>query len=498
MDSLTGMPNGTARRISMLAGEAPAWSPDGRRIAFVSNQGGNYRVAAVPFNGGDAEILFEGSGTGRGLSWSSDGRLMFATVQVPVEGLHWVRLEVATKRADRFVNPAGVQLVGFSPDGSQIAQFAPTPSVLSIVSASTGEVLERRQVPRFVTPIGWSRTAPGEVTALEVVVPSHLQRVTLPSGTMQSLHPVGNEFIADPSYSPDGRSLAFERTEGSGARVHVSASDGSNVRPLGEPGDIGNISWSPSGSHIAYSTSGPTVVVRVIDVATGTDRVLVQPRNDGERAEAFLGWRADGQAVRYVWRPSGEAREVREVMLNGQSRVVTAISSMQGEPHFVSDTLLLLQKADGIDAVSLSTGTLRTLYAGPIRSRGGFGLSPDGGWVAVTGWDGDESFPVLVSLDTGESRRIPYALGGETAQILFHPDGRNLVVYTCLTCMAPLYLEKWDIVLQPMNGDPARVLTRSQTSYKDHSRPTMSPDGNTLVFVGEQSYNTRIVSLRLP
>lgn len=505
MDSATGMPNGTARRVSSLPGAWPVWSPDSRRIAFVSIQAGRFRLVTVPFNGGDAEVVFEVMGdVGGYLAWSPDGQYLFSGYIERGVTDRWVRVHVATKRVETFPSRAG-QLLGFSPDGTKVAHFDPMSSLLYISSAADGQPVEIRQIPQMVTPVGWSRSTPGEITALEHVVPSHIQAVALPSGTLRSLTPVEPSSITQSSisFSPDGRRLVFTRSIDGLDRLHVANSDGSDVRAIGARANIGSVVWSPSGGQLAYLTGGPAGTVHVIEVASSADRTLVQPRDGIATAGSALGWRSDGQAIRYVWRPRGlraPEREVREVSLSGGNRLLAAINEAGpgagGEPHFVNDTLLLLQRATGIEGVNLRTGEPRVLYTGAMRSRGGFGVSRDGNWIAFTGFEGANSFPVLLSLTSGESRRIPYTLGGETASVEFHPDGRTLLVNACLTCNTGL--EKWDIVLLPMNGDPPRVLTAGQPTYKDFGPPVISPDGSTVVFQAEPSYNTRVVSLRLP
>ncbi len=58
---------------------SPAWSPDGSRIAFVSEEPGWYEVHVVPATGGDATRLTQGEADFGGLSWSADGGRLLAT-----------------------------------------------------------------------------------------------------------------------------------------------------------------------------------------------------------------------------------------------------------------------------------------------------------------------------------------------------------------------------------------------------------------------------------
>jgi hypothetical protein len=130
-------------------------------------------------------------------------------------------------------------------------------------------------------------------------------------------------------------------------------------------------------------------------------------------------------------------------------------------------------------------------------------VDANGQWILIVARSGGNGTslveqPLLVSLTTGESKKYPYALGGEVSHGYFLPDGRNFLLTACVTCREPNYVEKWDLILTPMNGDPPRILTGPESNFKDFWEIGFTKDGRTLYFTAQESYNTRLVTIALP
>src|SRR5262249_42134981 len=54
--------------------DTPRWSPDGKRLAFISNRDDVRQIYAIPMNGGEAKRLLETKHEIDNFSWSPDGK----------------------------------------------------------------------------------------------------------------------------------------------------------------------------------------------------------------------------------------------------------------------------------------------------------------------------------------------------------------------------------------------------------------------------------------
>ena len=76
-----------------------------------------------------------------------------------------------------------------------------------------------------------------------------------------------------PSWSPDGRYIAFESERDGNWEIYVMDSDGSNPRRLTDhPAEDKYPSWSPDGRHIAFQSSRDhgNYEIYVMDIASYT------------------------------------------------------------------------------------------------------------------------------------------------------------------------------------------------------------------------------------
>jgi Tol biopolymer transport system component len=194
----------------------PAFSPDGRRIAFARGRHGESpsSLYLMDADGGHVRRLTRSPGTDTSPSWAPDNtRLVFGRSGAKGGGYHEIDiLDTRTGQVQPLVS-GQVADPAWSPDGRLIA-FA---------------LHARRH------------------TKLVVVRPDGLDARTLFNGAADA-------FVVRPSWSPNGRSIAFAL---GGSDLVVSRRGGrartlSCPFPGGREGGLGRVSWSPDGTALAF------------------------------------------------------------------------------------------------------------------------------------------------------------------------------------------------------------------------------------------------------
>ncbi len=113
--------------------------------------------------------------------------------------------------------------------------------------------------------------------------------------------------VQRPTWSADGKHIAFELTDDKGAtNLVVSDADGKNQRPLtSTDGYDGNASFNPAGDQLAFTgRRGSESDIYTIALADGTlARLTTDPAQDAQPA-----WSPDGSRIAFVSNRSGIAQ----------------------------------------------------------------------------------------------------------------------------------------------------------------------------------------------
>jgi Tol biopolymer transport system component len=203
----------------------PAWSPDGRRIAFSSKRSGRSEIYAVRADGTGTRRLTSGPGEQTEPTWSPDGRRI-AFAAGPVEHIEVMRTDGT--RAHRVTGDNGEIEPAWSPAGGWIA-YVRKSSVLPI-----------REI--------W---------------------VVHPDGTgKRQLTSLGAS-ASRPAWSPDGRRIAFADDDRGTFGIYTIGIDGKGLRRVtSSPADAFEPVWSPDGKLLAFAREGAIYTVTLGDKLT--------------------------------------------------------------------------------------------------------------------------------------------------------------------------------------------------------------------------------------
>ncbi len=326
---------------------SPAWSPDGRYIAFLRQSAGGNAYYLVPSLGGPERKLTEAYNSeiipmGRQLDWSPDGKyLAVADQNSPQDRARILLLSVGDGQRKIVTSPPGPYLASpaFSPDGKTLA-FVEGSDFLAndihVVPVAGGEPKRLTFDKQQVGGLAWTSDGKGIVFSSNRGGLFSLWRVSASGGAPEPLSAVGEDAFV-PAISRQGNRLTYLRLkkESSIWRTAGPTSRGqrgllskliSSTREDSEP-DI-----SPDGKRIVFSSDRSGSWELWTCDSEGLN--AVQLTSFGGPQGGSPRWSPDGRQIAFDSRPEGEAK-------------IFVIGADGGSPRFVAKGFIPTWSRDG-------------------------------------------------------------------------------------------------------------------------------------------------------
>jgi Tol biopolymer transport system component len=235
-----------------------------------------------------------------------------------------------------------------------------------------------------------------------------------------------------------GNRIAFSSYRDGNWEIYLMESDGSNpVNLTNHPGYDELPDWSSDGTRIAFFSSRDSVAgIYVMDADGSNVRLVIED-----------GWRSS-------WSPRGDR---------------IAFEHVWGD----------------IYTVNLDGSNLVPLFDSPTLSQSEPAWSPDGQWIAFSGFDGNEADIYVVGANGG----VPINLtldGYSDDEPAWSPDGKRIAFTS---------YKNWQPGVYVMDADGSNV--RQVVSGACIGSPTWSPDGARIAYSGLCSSGYEILSVRV-
>ncbi len=233
----------------------PAWSPDGRKLAFISWMDDAPDLYVMTDSGGFIDRLTYNIAVARTPSWSPDGhRIAFTGV---IEGLGR-EIETVNLENKMIVNvtnhPAADQDPAWSPEGNRIVFASDRSGAFEIYAMNTDGmgINQLTNDPFGCHSPAWSpdakriafvcNTNRGAVIETMNADGSRRTRLINPDDYLDGTHP---------SWSPDGKRIVFQSIRSGLEQIYVMRADGSETVQLTDLAPLGIIAMQPSWQRLS-------------------------------------------------------------------------------------------------------------------------------------------------------------------------------------------------------------------------------------------------------
>ena len=390
---LVGRDGAGLRRLTTADGYdgAPCWSPDGGKIAFVSDRDGTPQVWTIAVDGGEAVKLTDIATGAGGPAWSPDGTSILFTSDVHPDC------------ADQACNADKEEAFAERTVKARVIE--------SLLYRHWNHWREGKRSHVLLVP-----TVGGEVTDL---TPGDLDS---PPVSLGSRH--------DYTFSPDGAEVCFVRNTDAVVAVStnndlfvVPTAGGEAMRLTDSPANDNSPHYSPDGRFIAYrAMSRPgfeadRYVLTLYDRASGKSRPLTA---DLDRSVGRIAWSADSRKVFFSVQDEGtntihsvglKSGRIRTVLTN--HTVIALAAGPSGKELFITaedftrprEIFRLSTDGKKLTQITDINGPMlegiEMNKAEDFRFTGGLGDEIHGFLLKPPGFDASKKYPLVVLVHGG-------------------------------------------------------------------------------------------------
>ena len=244
---------------------SPRWSPNGEKLAFISNNTGSQQIHVRWIDDGETAVVSQLQESPSNLSWSPDGKWLAFTMNVKAVPETIAEPRAKPEGANWAEKPITVTTTQYQYDGQGIVE--PAYRHVFIVPADGGSARQLTQGNfNHYGSLAWSLNSDhiffsayrsddwelvsGEADIYSVSInTSKIKQITNQSGAERS-----------PMISPNGQLIAFTKKERrplaySPDRIGIMSLDGKNMRLLSEEldGDANNVQWASDSRSLYYT-----------------------------------------------------------------------------------------------------------------------------------------------------------------------------------------------------------------------------------------------------
>ncbi|HXD32373.1 MAG TPA: LpqB family beta-propeller domain-containing protein [Pyrinomonadaceae bacterium] len=441
----------------------PLYSPDGKKLAFISSRTGNGDIYVLTLDSGDLKrITFDDSNDALD-AWSADGKwLYFGSSSRDISGMsdiYRVSAEGGTPMivaGDRFT---GEYFSAPSPDGNTIAlsghgfgQSQWWRKGHSHIDESEIWFLRLGATPRYerISEGGakevWPMWHKDGRSVYYISDRSGAENIWLaePGRKPRSLTNFTSGRAIWPSISYDRRIIVFNRDSqiwkfdtsnnraSAVAIIRRGASTGPTVEHLRLSDQISEMALSPDGKKIAFVVRGEVFAATASDGGDAA-RVTNSPAEEGQ-----ITWSPDSRRLVYVSDRAGVDHIFAYDFGSNAETQLTNASASDSTPRFSPDGKLIAFERGGEDirVLEVETKKERSIARGqlerpPLESDRNFVWSPDSKWIAYMPI-GERLFKnvFVVPVSGGESRALSFLANGNSNTVSWSPDGTYILFDT--------------------------------------------------------------------